>query len=326
MSTAATLPLTEVPLPILLGPTAVPGPAQWTKPGGVAATVLAKHRYSELEVSVDADRALWCWMAQTGRPSFTPALLGDLARMQQEIRDAFRSPAASRPIDFLVFASRMPGTFSLGGDLELFGRCIAQRDAEGLRDYAYRCVEVVHANCSGYDNRVVTIALVQGDALGGGLESALSCDYVVVERQAKLGFPEVLFNLFPGMGAYSFLSRRIGRSMTEEMLRTGTIYTADELLALGAIDFVVDAGQGEAKVKELIAKTQSRFNAHSALLQVRRRVDPVTLSELKDIADLWVEAAMRLDETDLRRMSKITAAQDRALNRRVLHVEDGQFA
>ena len=83
---------------------------------------------------------------------------------------------------------------------------------------------------------ITTISLVQGECLGGGFEAALSSDIVVAERQARFGFPEILFNLFPGMGAYSFLDRRVGRRVTEELLSTGKIYSADDMLALGVVD------------------------------------------------------------------------------------------
>ena len=62
---------------------------------------------------------------------------------------------------------------------------------------------------------MTTIALLEGDALGGGFESALSCDVVIAEKHVKAGFPEVLFNMFPGMGGLSFLSRRVGRKVVQ---------------------------------------------------------------------------------------------------------------
>ena len=62
--------------------------------------------------------------------------------------------------------------------------------------------------------------------------SALSCDMLIAERQAKLGLPEVVFNLFPGMGAYTYLSRRIGSMKAEELIMSGRLYTAEEMLAL----------------------------------------------------------------------------------------------
>src|SRR3546814_13167359 len=61
------------------------------------------------------------------------------------------------------------------------------------------------------------VALVDGDALGGGFELALACQTIVAESGVQMGFPEVLFGLFPGMGAYSLLSQRGSPKVAEPM-------------------------------------------------------------------------------------------------------------
>jgi DSF synthase len=282
--------------------------------------MIAKETFTDLETYItEEDRAYWCFMRPSERPSFTRQLLIDLAAMQVQIGRLFAAAPspAERPFDYFVLGSHTPGTFNLGGDLVLFRQKIEQRDADALRQYAYSCIESGYANYTGYGQRVITIALIQGDALGGGFESALSCDLIVAERQAKFGLPEILFNLFPGMGAYSFLSRRIGAAKAEEMIHSGRIYTAEEMHALGVVDMLVDQDQGREAVKQHIAATRVRHSAHSAIYQVRRRVNPVTLQELRDITDIWVETALRLSEQDLRKMSRIAAAQDRSRHRRM---------
>jgi DSF synthase len=238
-------------------------------------------------------------------------LLADMRKMQTTIEKAFRE-SVERTFEYLIMSSLTPGIFNLGGDLGLFREKIEVRDEAALRLYAYHCVAAVFSHYCGFEHRVTTIALIQGDALGGGFEAALASDILVAERQSQMGFPEILFNLFPGMGAYSFLCRRIGVAKTEEMLRTGNIYSAAQLYDLGVVDMLVEPGEGENAVRELIRKNKPRQNALSALYQVRRRVNPITLEELEDIADIWVAAALRLGESDLRRMSRITAAQDKA--------------
>jgi DSF synthase len=169
----------------------------------------------------------------------------------------------------------------------------------------------LHENTSGYDAGAVSIALVQGDALGGGFECALSFDMIIAERQARMGFPEILFNLFPGMGAYSYLSRRIAPALAERMILSGRIHTAEEMHALGVVDMVVDTGQGEQAAADFVAKQGRRHNAHSAVCDVRRRINPVDLQELLDVVDIWVDAALKLDEVDLRKMERLAAAQER---------------
>jgi DSF synthase len=262
------------------------------------------------------DRAYWAFMRPSERPSFTRQLLTDLAGMQVQISDLFAS-SPERPFDYFVLGSRTPGTFNLGGDLVLFQKKIEEGDAAALREYGYSCNQSGYNNYIGYGHRVITIALIQGDALGGGFESALSCDLIVAERQAKFGFPEVLFNLFPGMGAYSFLARRIGVAKTEEMIHSGNIYSAEDLYKLGVVDVLADQDTGVEAVKRYIAKNRLRHSAHSAMYEVRRRVNPVTLEELHDVVDIWVEAALRLSEQDLRKMSRIASAQDRSRQRRL---------
>ncbi len=275
---------------------------------------VAQQQYSELDVVLtDEDNTFWCFLKPRTRPSFTCQLLVDLAHMQQTIGELFaRTPAgAPPPVETFVLASRARDVFNLGGDLTLFAEKIRERDSEGLRLYAQACVTSGYANYTGYGQGVVTIALMQGDALGGGLEAALSCDVLIAERHAKFGLPEILFNLFPGMGAYTYLSRRIGSRKAEEIILGGKIYTADEMHALGVIDIVVETGEGERAVRDYIARNRSRRLARSAVYKVRRRVDAIPIQELRDIADLWVESALRLTEHDLRKMSRIAAAQDR---------------
>jgi DSF synthase len=157
---------------------------------------------------------------------------------------------------------------------------------------------------------------VQGDALGGGFECALSFDVLVAEKSAKMGLPEVLFNLFPGMGAYSFLSRKIGMAAAEKLIMSGTVYTAEELHSLGVVDVLAEDGQGENAVRDYIARNRRKHNAHRAIYRSKRRIDPVKHEELRDIVEIWLDAAMNLGEQDLRKMMRLVAAQERRLDNR----------
>ncbi len=283
------------------------------------AAIVAGQDYSDLDVAIsEEDRAFWCFMKPRGRPSFTLPLLRDLSHMQALIDALFRATprGADAPFDYFVLGSRARGVFNLGGDLTLFAQKIRAGDRDSLRAYAQACVTIGYANYTGWGHGVVTIALIQGDALGGGLEAPLSCDVMVAERQARFGLPEILFNLFPGMGAYTYLSRRMGMVKAEEMILSGRLYTAAEMHALGVVDILVDPGEGERAVRDYIARTRSRLRAQSAIFKVRRRVMPIDIAELRDVADLWVDTALSLSDQDLRRMARIAAAQDRALGLR----------
>ena len=121
-----------------------------------------------------------------------------------------------RPVNYYVAGSRVPGVYNLGGDLAYFMQCIERRDRDALMSYATLCVDNLYPRIQNYFiPNLITIALVQGDALGGGFEGALANNVIIAEEQAKMGLPEILFNLFPGMGAYSLLARRVGPRLAE---------------------------------------------------------------------------------------------------------------
>src|SRR5439155_9851220 len=152
---------------------------------------------------------------------------------------------------------------------------------------------------------LTTISLVQGDALGGGFEAALASTVLIAEESSRMGFPEVLFNLFPGMGAYSFLKRKVGRRLAEELIASGNIYPAQQLYDLGIVDVITADGTGEAAVYSYIQKHSRSGNGRRAFEQVCREVDPVTREELDRRADTWVDSALKLEGRDIRLMDRL---------------------
>jgi DSF synthase len=152
---------------------------------------------------------------------------------------------------------------------------------------------------------------VQGDALGGGFEAALSCHTIVAESGIGMGFPEVLFDLYPGMGAYSFLCQRISPYQAEKLMLNGNIYSSDELYKMGLVDILVPRGEGVAAVEEVIRNHRRIPHARRAMHQVRQQV---SLEEMMRITEIWVDTAMQLGEKSLRTMERLVKAQVRQGN------------
>ncbi len=219
-------------------------------------------------------------------------------------------------VNYYVCGSRVPQTFNLGGDLALFLLLIRARDRDGLAHYAKLCIDNMHARILNYGSpTVVTISLVQGDALGGGFECAMSSDVLVAERSAQMGLPEILFNLFPGMGACSLLTRRIGLRAAEELMLSGNMLTAAKLHEMGIVDVLAEDGGGETAVRNWIARGWKRRNGLQAVMRARQAVNPITREELDAVAEVWVDAALRLEERDIRMMSTLVRAQQRRIAR-----------
>jgi len=257
----------------------------------------------------DSRQTLWTYMRPTGRPSFTPTMLADFVDWQRLIGSSF-GPARV-PLRFLVLGSRAPGVWCFGGDLELFQALIRARDYYGLVQYGYKCVEILHRNMQSLDLPMITIGLVEGAALGGGFEALLSFDYIIAERGATFGLPEVLFGLFPGMGAHSILTRKLGSAMADRLIVSNETYTAEQMFELGIVHQLAEPGEGLKACRDFIDRSDRR---HGGLVNARRAMKqtlPLTLDELKRIVDLWADAALQLREQDLKVMSRLAAAQAR---------------
>lgn len=264
----------------------------------------------ELDVLYEADqRALWTFMAPKGRPSFTPPMLGDFEQWQVLIQQSFGR--GRMPLDYLVLGSRSPGVFCFGGDLELFHRLIREGNRAGLVTYGNRCVEILNRNIHALDLPLLTIGLVQGQALGGGFEALLSFDHIIAERGATFGLPEIIFGLFPGMGAHAFLSRKIGTAMADRMILSSETYTAEAMYEMGIVQQLAEPGEGVDAVRKFMAKSERK---HSGLIGARRAMRaaaPIGLSELRDIVGHWADAALQLCESDLKLMTRLASAQVR---------------
>ena len=260
-------------------------------------------------------RIMWYYMHATPRPCFSPQLLSELASFRDDMAHRLDAPEDAG-IDYMVLASKVPGIFNLGGDLALFRTLVEAGDRDGLRRYARACIDMLWTNLSGIDERdITTISLVQGDALGGGFEGALSAHVLVAERSARLGLPEILFNLFPGMGAYSLLSRRLGPTQAERLILSGQVYTAEALHEMGVVDVLAEDGEGEMAVYAYVARENKARNGYRALRRARALSNPVTREELLGITEVWVDAALKLSTRDLRMMQRLTTQQERRVSK-----------
>ena len=264
----------------------------------------------ELDVFYDDDtQTLWTYMNPAGRPSFTPPMLGDFENWQTYIEQGF-GPEKT-PLRFLVLGSRAPGVFCFGGDLDLFQRLIRERDRDALVRYGHRCCKILYRNMASLDLPMLTVGLVEGAALGGGFEALLSFDYIVAERGATFGLPEIMFGLFPGMGAHALLRRKLGGAMADRLIVSNETYTAEQMYDMGLVHRLAENGQGLATCRDFIKKSERR---HAGLVNSRRAMKvawDLELAELNRITELWADSALQLREQDLKVMGRLVAAQAR---------------
>src|SRR4051812_7549762 len=220
---------------------------------------------SQYETEFDpASQTVWGYFKPRGTACYSLGLLKDiLAHDQKLVANGARVEVdgALQDAHYYVTGSRVPRVFNLGGDLALFVLLIKARDRDALAHYAKLCIENMFPRIQNFFcPTLTTISLVQGDALGGGFESALSSDVIVAEESAVMGLPEILFNLFPGMGAYSLLARRMGMRAAEELILSGRMLPARKLHEMGVVDVLAADGDGENAVRQWIAANAKRRN------------------------------------------------------------------
>lgn len=268
-----------------------------------------------VEVYFDAGvGALWSYLKPGAPFCFTPELLAELRLTQQLLAGGRELPVPGyRPgeLRFHVMASRIPGVFSLGGDLGYFLELIRRGDRASLRAYAEEALDLVYSMSTGHGRDLTTISLVRGRAMGGGFEAAIAADVVVAERGAKMSFPEIMFNLFPGMGAYSLLRRRVSRAEAERLILSGSSWSAEKLHELGVVDMVAEPGGGEAAVRDYIRRNHPRVRGRAAWRRALEAAHPSSLAEMRAMLEVWVDTAMALEERDLANMELLRDSQQR---------------
>ena len=259
-------------------------------------------------------RVLWINMArQKGQPqNFSTLLLQSLQNLIDWVNDngcVWSDGLQEQPVHYAILQSGHPTYFSVGGDLKHFLECIQGGDFQSLRSYSMQCLDMMYRWATNITNKSTTIALVQGRALGGGFETALSADYIIAEEQSEFGLPEILFGLFPCTGGMSLLARRVGLNEAEKMMRNGRIYSAVELYEMGIVEHVCARGSGERATRDFIAEHGKRRKARHALQQAKHRMMPLNYEELAKVVDDWVAAAMHLTDEEMRVLETLVRMQ-----------------
>jgi enoyl-CoA hydratase/3-hydroxyacyl-CoA dehydrogenase len=161
-----------------------------------------------------------------------------------QLAGIFRYAAADPSTTGIVIAGA-GRSFIAGADIRFFIRNIERHELGRTR----RLTEELQAllldmqNCSK-----PVVARVHGLALGGGVEIALACDYIVATPNASFGFPETGIGIYPGLGGTQRTTRRIGTGLTKWLLCTGQIIGAEEALAIGLIDAIASRDELDATV------------------------------------------------------------------------------
>lgn len=173
-----------------------------------------------------------------------PEAISELAQLMRQLKD-------ETTIKVIVFVGAGEKAFIAGADIKR----MAKMSAEEAWKFGREGQEMLSAL---EDLPQVTIAAVNGFALGGGCELMLACDIAYASSKAKFGQPEVSLGLIPGFGGTVRLMRRVGIGKARELIFTGVTINAEQALACGLVDGVFPAENLSAEVIKMAMLTKSR--------------------------------------------------------------------
>ena len=164
----------------------------------------------------------------------------------------------------LVIASRIPGIFVAGADI----KHMAAADPAVFAAYGAALRPQVERLAS---SRLITIAAVDGLALGGGMEMAMACTLRVAGAGSRFGLPEAKLGLIPGAGGTQRLPRLVGQGRALDIMMTARQVPAPEAVEIGLVDRLADEGEAETAALELARELQA--TSIHALMAIRRCVE-----------------------------------------------------
>lgn len=136
----------------------------------------------------------------------------------------------------------------------------------------------------------ITVAGINGAALGGGLELALACDFRIAVKSAKLGLPEVTLGLIPGWGGIGRLTKLVGPAHAKRLILSGVPISAEDGLAIGLVDEIVNAAEDVAPRITAFCRSFRKGSPSGVRLAKRAMLD---MDELSAFADCFANPDAR---------------------------------
>jgi enoyl-CoA hydratase len=208
--------------------------------------------------------------------------------MMEALDHALTTLAADPEVRAVVVTGAGTRAFCAGSDVKEFEQ-LAGRVAQGkllYEKYVYRKLAELP---------VPTIAAIEGDALGGGLELALCCDLRVASARARLGMPEVRLGVIPGSGGTQRLPAVVGPARAKELILVGELISAERAERIGLVNAVVAAGEALAAATDMAERIAQRgpLAVREAKRLIDRDLDAGLAAELDASERVFSSADMR---------------------------------
>jgi enoyl-CoA hydratase len=224
--------------------------------------------------------------------------LATLSELRSRVAELAREPAR-----VVLVTSAGQRAFVAGADIEAMARMSAE-EARRFSSLGHETFDTLEAlPC-------LTIAVVQGVALGGGCELALACDLVIASDRARFGQPETNLGIIPGFGGCARLLRRVGVGWARELIYGGRVFSAEEAGRLGLVQRIAPAAELTAQARRWAEELAAR--PPIAIAHAKAALAAAESSDARTAARVEIEAFASLFATDDRREGMAAFFEKRA--------------
>lgn len=246
-----------------------------------------KSTYPTLALAREGEHVL---VVTLNRPEVLNAINSQMGR---DWLDLFNGLAADPgDIRCVVLTGAGERAFCAGADLK-------ERDGMSVETWRTQHAQFEQAFVALMECPVPIIAAVNGHAYGGGLETALCCDFIYASRNAKLALSELRLGIMPGGAGTQNLPRAVGERRAKELILTARAFTAEEGADWGLVNKVCEPGRTLAEALETAQAIAS--NAPMAVRQAKKSIHYGLQTDLLTGYRFEIEAYNRLVDTDDRR-------------------------
>jgi DSF synthase len=264
--------------------------------------------FENLKVTEPIENVFIGEMIIKGRKSFPPGLIKDIHDFFIFVSNKENKNGQNR---FLVLKGEEGSdVFNFGGDLNLFLDLVEKKDIASLKLYGKQCIDIEYMSLKAKYNQMTTVAVLNGETRGGGLEAALACDIIIGEKGYLVSLPETKLGFFPGMGAFEFLTKKIGVRKAKEFILSGESFSNEELYEKGIIDFLSEKGQSHNDLLNVIKKERKEQSKFNSIRKIEDRLSPITYEELMDSVSIWSECIVNISESNKRFIKKMISLQN----------------
>ena len=201
------------------------------------------------------------------------------------VKDTFNAYSEDQSIKLAVLTGAGDKSFAAGGDLHDLYDVRTNEQTREMSDAAFQCLEAVR------QFPLPVIAVLNGDALGGGSELAIACDFRLAASHARIGFIQGKLNITSAWGGGPDLVNLVGARQALRLFATSKILKPDEALSLSLFDQVAEEGQSneqliEAFIAPMISKTATVLRGFKALSKAKR--DGLNREQLREVEADWL--------------------------------------